>query len=180
MDREGAGLMRRPSYHCRLKKLELCSDGTQRGTSRQRFSGPWPGTASGITIKTPKCWNSPLPKSTNIPRQPNPKTSIGPSNELFSVTIRPSNDPTLPVTAAVTHLLRVCYGSDLSFAPILPMCYGCYGSRGGKGVQLYPCYGSAVQKRAKPSPNTFFHFLTLSDTFSGISGEAPAKNTNSE
>ncbi len=40
------------------------------------------------------------------------------------------------VTAAVTHLLRVCYGSDLNFAPILPMCYGCYGSREGEGV--YP------------------------------------------
>jgi hypothetical protein len=35
------------------------------------------------------------------------------------------------VTAAVTHLFRVCYGSNLNFAPILPMCYGCYGSRGG-------------------------------------------------
>src|SRR5204863_4529533 len=37
------------------------------------------------------------------------------------------------VTGAVTPLLRVCYGSDLNFAPILPMCYGCYGSGGGKG-----------------------------------------------
>jgi hypothetical protein len=40
------------------------------------------------------------------------------------------------VTAAVTLLLRLCYGSDLNFAPILPMCYGCYGSRGGKEVSV--------------------------------------------
>jgi len=42
------------------------------------------------------------------------------------------------VTAAVTLLLRVCDGSDLNFAPILPMCYGCYGSRGGRGGTCQP------------------------------------------
>ena len=35
------------------------------------------------------------------------------------------------VTATVDLLLRVCYGSDLNIAPILPRCYGCYGSKGG-------------------------------------------------
>ena len=40
---------------------------------------------------------------------------------------------TLFVTAAVTLLLRVCYGSNLNFDPILPRCYGCYGSEGGEG-----------------------------------------------
>src|SRR6267142_2688422 len=44
------------------------------------------------------------------------------------------------VTGDVTYLLRLCYGSDLNFAPILPMCYGCYGSRGGEGGYMasYP------------------------------------------
>src|SRR5439155_23984845 len=46
----------------------------------------------------------------------------------------------------------VCYGSDLNFAPILPMCYGCYGSRRGKGAKrgaihtanaTFPCSLSA-------------------------------------
>jgi hypothetical protein len=47
------------------------------------------------------------------------------------------------VTATVPLLLRVCYGSDLNFAPILPGCYGCYGSKGGEGgyiMFLYSMY----------------------------------------
>jgi len=36
-------------------------------------------------------------------------------------------------TTQIRTSSRLCYGSDLNFAPILPTCYGCYGSRGGKG-----------------------------------------------
>src|SRR5437899_2276065 len=54
------------------------------------------------------------------------------------------------VTGAVTLLLPLCYGCDLNFVPILPMCYGCYGpegSRGGKGgmpfVLVFACLAEA-------------------------------------
>jgi hypothetical protein len=64
------------------------------------------------------------------------------------------------VTAAVTHLLRVCYGSDLNFAPILPMCYGCYGSRGGKGGVNTSTSASGLLHReplVSPSPGPTVH-----------------------
>jgi hypothetical protein len=58
------------------------------------------------------------------------------------------------VTARVTPLLRVCYGSDLNSDPILPRCYGCYGSRGGEGgyhhVLRSCCHFVAVLLRVAP------------------------------
>jgi hypothetical protein len=50
------------------------------------------------------------------------------------------------VTAAVTPLLRVCYGLGVNFAPYLSRCYGCYGSKQGEGG-CYPhravCFSGA-------------------------------------
>jgi hypothetical protein len=59
------------------------------------------------------------------------------------------------VTAGVTPLLRVCYGSDLNPEPILPRCYDCYGSEGGKGG--YP-YIHTLQSARGPNARSPEHF----------------------
>src|SRR6266481_9203475 len=65
------------------------------------------------------------------------------------------------VTGDVTYLLRLCYGSNLNFAPILPMCYGCYGSRGGKGVYPPGRCSRIQQEEAEITKDSIFFSVGL-------------------
>jgi len=66
-----------------------------------------------------------------------------------ATTESPPYPPDSFVTAGVTHLLRVCDGSDPNPEPILLRCYGCYGLGGGEGG----CRISIPSNRQRINPN---------------------------